>query len=187
MVAMILMRSVSRDISRYNAIDLDEDVQEEYGWKLVHADVNRSPPRPMLLASMVGTGCQLIAMSLVTLVFALLGFLSPSNRGSLGTVMIVTWCLFGSIAGFFSSRVYISLGGESWQRLTFTTAVLFPAVIFSSILSINFFLVTSNASGAVPFGTLLALVACGSASTCPLSSSGASSAFALVGGKLQQR
>lgn len=159
MVGMILMRSVSRDISRYNAIDLDEDVQEEYGWKLVHADVNRMPPRPMLLASMIGTGCQLIAMSLVTLVFALFGFLSPSNRGSLGTVMIVTWCLFGFLAGLFSSRVYISFGGESWQRLALMTAVLFPAVIFSSILSINFFLVTSNASGAVPFGTLLALVA----------------------------
>ena len=31
----------------------------------------------------------------VTLVFALLGFLSPSNRGSLATVMIVCWTLFG--------------------------------------------------------------------------------------------
>jgi len=28
-------------------------------------------------------------------VFALLGFLSPSNRGSLATVMIVCWSFFG--------------------------------------------------------------------------------------------
>lgn len=28
-------------------------------------------------------------------VFALLGFLSPSNRGSLATVMIVCWTFFG--------------------------------------------------------------------------------------------
>lgn len=158
MVGMILMRSVSRDISRYNAIDLDEDVQEEYGWKLVHADVNRTPPRPMLLATMVGTGAQLVAMSLVTLLFALLGFLSPSNRGSLGTVMVVTWCLFGSIAGYISSRIYISLGGENWQRTTAMTAMLFPMIIFANILSINFFLLISSSSGAVPFGTLLALV-----------------------------
>lgn len=158
MVGMILMRSVSRDIGRYNAIDLDEDVQEEYGWKLVHADVNRTPPRPTLLATMVGTGAQLVAMSLVTLLFALLGFLSPSNRGSLGTVMIVTWCLFGSLAGYYSSRIYISLGGESWQRTTAMTATLFPMIIFANILSINFFLLLSGSSGAVPFGTLLALV-----------------------------
>lgn len=158
MVGVILMRSVSRDISRYNAIDLDEDVQEEYGWKLVHADVNRTPPRPMLLSTMVGTGAQLVGMSLVTLLFALLGFLSPSNRGSLGTVMVVTWCFFGSIAGYFSSRVYISLGGENWQRTTAMTAMLFPMIIFANILSINFFLLISSSSGAVPFGTLLALV-----------------------------
>lgn len=158
MVGMILMRSVSRDISRYNAIDLDEDVQEEYGWKLVHADVNRTPPRPMLLATMVGTGTQLFAMSLVTLVFALLGFLSPSNRGGLGTVMVVTWCLFGGVAGYFSSRVYISMGGDNWKQTALMTATLFPMIIFTNILSLNFFLLISNSSGAVPFGTLLALI-----------------------------
>lgn len=156
---MILARSVSRDISRYNAIDLDEDVQEEYGWKLVHADVNRTPPRPALLSTMIGTGTQLVAMSLVTLVFALLGFLSPSNRGSLGTVMVVTWCFFGGIAGYFSSRIYISLGGENWKQTALLTATLFPMIIFTNILSLNFFLLVSNSSGAVPFGTLLALIA----------------------------
>lgn len=158
MVGIVLMRSVSRDISRYNAIDLDEDVQEEYGWKLVHADVHRTPPRPMLLSTMIGTGTQLIAMSLLTLGFALLGFLSPSNRGSLGTVMVITWCIFGGLAGFFSSRIYITLGGENWQRTALMTATLFPMVIFATILSLNFFLLISSSSGAVPFGTLLALV-----------------------------
>lgn len=112
----------------------------------------------MLLATMIGTGTQLFAMSLTTLAFALLGFLSPSNRGSLGTVMVVTWCLFGSFAGFFSSRVYISVGGENWQRTAMMTAMLFPMVIFANILSLNFFLLVSGSSGAVPFGTLLALV-----------------------------
>jgi transmembrane 9 superfamily protein 2/4 len=158
MVGVILMRSVSRDISRYNAIDLDEDVQEEYGWKLVHADVNRTPPRAMMLATMIGTGTQLVAMAMVTLLFALLGLLSPSNRGSLGTVMVVTWCLFGSVAGYFSARIYISLGGQQWKQTAGMTAILFPAVIFTAILSINFFLLVSNSSGAVPFGTLLALI-----------------------------
>lgn len=36
---------------------------------------------------------------LLSLVFALLGFLSPSNRGSLATVMMVCWTIFG---GFVS-------------------------------------------------------------------------------------
>ena len=67
MVATILLRTVSRDISRYNAIDLSEDVQEDWGWKLVHGEVFRPPKNPMLLSVMVGTGAQLCAMVSVTL------------------------------------------------------------------------------------------------------------------------
>ncbi|SPO26246.1 related to endosomal protein EMP70 precursor [Ustilago trichophora] len=152
-------RSSSRDIHRYNAIDMTEDVQEDFGWKLVHGEVFRPPNRPMLLSIFVGSGSQLVAMAAVTLVFALLGFLSPSNRGSLATVMIVTWTLFGSIAGFMSSKVYASLGGEFWKQNIVLTAMLFPSLVFSMVLLLNFFLIFSGSSGAVPFGTLLALVA----------------------------
>lgn len=93
---------------------LQEDVQEDWGWKLVHGEVFRTPRNPMVLSVLVGNGAQLCAMVGVTLgksyhflmkhwgddpefapVFALLGFLSPSNRGSLATVMMVCWTLFG--------------------------------------------------------------------------------------------
>jgi transmembrane 9 superfamily protein 2/4 len=46
----------------------------------VHGDVLRPPARASLLCSFVGTGVQLTSMTLVTMVFALLGFLSPANR-----------------------------------------------------------------------------------------------------------
>lgn len=42
MVSTILYRTVSKDISRYNAIDLSEDVQEDWGWKLVHGEASLS-------------------------------------------------------------------------------------------------------------------------------------------------
>jgi transmembrane 9 superfamily protein 2/4 len=45
MVAMILLRALHKDIARYNRLETNEDLQEEYGWKLVHADVFRSPKR----------------------------------------------------------------------------------------------------------------------------------------------
>lgn len=67
MVAMILLRTVHRDISRYNAIDEDEDVQEDFGWKLIHGEVFRPPRKKMLLSVAVGSGMQLCAMSGVTL------------------------------------------------------------------------------------------------------------------------
>jgi len=44
-----------------------EDVQEDWGWKLVHGEVFRSPRHPMLLSMMVGNGAQLCAMLGITL------------------------------------------------------------------------------------------------------------------------
>ncbi|SCV69947.1 BQ2448_1341 [Microbotryum intermedium] len=160
MVAMVLLRTVHGDISRYNAIDLDEDVQEDFGWKLVHGEVFRPPKRRMLL-SVVGDltvpspPCLLL---IDRTVFALLGFLSPSNRGSLSTVMIITFSFFGCIAGYVSSRVYASLKGEEWRKTIFLTTVLFPTVLFVFLHLLNFFLLGAGSSGAVPFGTFMAIV-----------------------------
>ena len=44
MVAMITIRSLHKDIARYNSVEKSEEAQEEFGWKLVHGDVFR-PPR----------------------------------------------------------------------------------------------------------------------------------------------
>lgn len=34
-VAMIMMRTLARDITKYNQLEAGEDAQEETGWKLV--------------------------------------------------------------------------------------------------------------------------------------------------------
>jgi len=66
MVGMILMRSLHRDISRYNRVPTEEErmeEREESGWKLVHADVFRPPTyHPMLFCVMMGTGCQVLSI-----------------------------------------------------------------------------------------------------------------------------
>ncbi|KAF8991721.1 hypothetical protein BGZ52_013084, partial [Haplosporangium bisporale] len=98
-------------------------------------------------------------MAAVTIVFAALGFLSPSNRGSLATVMIVFYMFFGVIAGFISARMYKMFGGEAWKLNILGTAFLFPAIIFGSFVGLNFFLIGANSSGAVPFGTMVGIVA----------------------------
>lgn len=85
-----------------------EEAKEESGWKLVHADVFRPPQTaPMLFAVMVGTGVQLGLMTLATLSFALIGLLSPANRGSLLTAFILIFVFMGASAGYHSSRVYV--------------------------------------------------------------------------------
>ncbi|CDS11523.1 hypothetical protein LRAMOSA03786 [Lichtheimia ramosa] len=173
MVAMILLRALHRDISRYNAVEAQEDVQEDYGWKLVHGDVFRAPARSMLLSVLVGSGAQLVAMVALTLVFSVLGFLSPSNRGALATVMVIFFMLFGSIAGFVSARIYKMNGGENWKLNILLSATLLPGLIAGSLLTLNFFLIGSQSSGAVPFGTMIAIAGIWLLISLPLSVVGA--------------
>ena len=72
----------------------------------VHGDVFRAPINPGLLACYVGTGVQLIGMSVVTMLFAVLGFLSPANRGGLMTAMLLLFVFMGVVGGYFSARLY---------------------------------------------------------------------------------
>lgn len=158
MVAMILMRALHKDIARYNQIDDDaEDAAEDFGWKLVHGDVFRAPVRGTFLAVAVGSGSQLVLMISVTLVFAVLGFLSPSSRGSLPTALVVTYILFGSVAGYQSARFYKMFGGENWKKNVLLSAFFVPGVLILVLIIINFFLIAARSSAAIPFGTIFVL------------------------------
>lgn len=72
----------------------------------VHGDVFRPPTNPSLLSVYVGTGMQLIGMSVVTMIFAVLGFLSPANRGGLMTAMLLLFVVMGIFGGYYSARLY---------------------------------------------------------------------------------
>jgi transmembrane 9 superfamily protein 2/4 len=157
MVAMIMMRTLHRDISRYNQLEAPEETAEETGWKMVHGDVFRPPPLPSTLAAYCGSGVQIFGMALTTMVFAVLGFLSPANRGGLLTAMLLLFVFMGLFAGYFSARLYKTLKGESWKTNTMQTALMFPGVCFGVFFVLNLFIWGEKSSGAVPFGTLFAL------------------------------
>ncbi|XP_073987345.1 transmembrane 9 superfamily protein member 2 [Rhodnius prolixus] len=158
MVAMIILRTLHKDIARYNQIDSGEDVQEEFGWKLVHGDVFRPPRKGMLLSVFLGSGLQIFFMTLVTLGFACLGFLSPANRGALMTCAMVVYVCLGTIAGYTSARIYKSFGGEKWKSNVLLTSMLCPGVVFCLFFVMNLILWAKDSSAAVPFSTLVALL-----------------------------
>ncbi|GAV83213.1 EMP70 domain-containing protein [Cephalotus follicularis] len=158
MVAMIMLRTLFRDISKYNQLETQEEAQEETGWKLVHGDVFRAPINSDLLCVYVGTGVQFFGMILVTMIFALLGFLSPSNRGGLMTAMLLLWVFMGLFAGYSSARLYKMFKGTEWKKITLKTAFMFPATIFAIFFVLNALIWGEKSSGAVPFGTMFALV-----------------------------
>lgn len=183
-VMSILVRALKKDIARYNRLDqldlddlggngsLEDGVQEDSGWKLVHGDVFRSPSRPLLLSVFVGNGAQLFVMTGCTILFALLGFLSPSNRGSLGTIMILLYTVLGFVGGYVSARTYKAWQGEQWKLNIMLTPILVPAIVFSAFFLLDLFLWAKESSGAVPFTTMLVIVAIWFIISIPLSFAG---------------
>jgi transmembrane 9 superfamily protein 2/4 len=159
MVAMIMMRTLHRDFARYNQIDQAEEAQmEETGWKLVHGDVFRPPKYAGLLASLAGTGSQVFAMAFSTIFFAALGFLTPANRGSIMTGMILLYVFMGIFAGFVGTRLFSMFGLVQWRKNTFLTALLFPGFNFSVFFILNLVVWAKGSSGAVPFFEMFSIL-----------------------------
>jgi transmembrane 9 superfamily protein 2/4 len=160
MIAVIMMRTLRKDISKYNAaVELDaEDFQEETGWKLVHTDVFRPPPHQTLLSGYVGTGMQLLGMALTVIIFACLGFLSPANRGALFTAMLLCFAFLGVYSGYTSARLLKLWNNTNWRSI-FVTATLLPGTIFAVFFLVNLFVWSQGSAAAVPFTTMLALMA----------------------------
>uniref|UniRef100_A0A7N8YM51 Transmembrane 9 superfamily member n=1 Tax=Mastacembelus armatus TaxID=205130 RepID=A0A7N8YM51_9TELE len=160
---------------------LQEDAQEEFGWKLVHGDVFRPPRKGMLLSVFLGSGTQIFIMTFVTLFFACLGFLSPANRGALMTCAVVLWVLLGTPAGYVAARLYKSFGGEKWKTNVLLTAFLCPGVVFADFFVMNLILWGEGSSAAMPFGTLVAILALWFCISVPLTFIGAYFGFKKAG------
>ncbi len=157
-IGHILVKTLRNDILKYNNIDLDDDIQEESGWKLVHGDVFRPPKNRMILSIIIGSGCQLFLMTFTTIMFALVGLLSPSNRGALSTVMFILYALFGFFGSFISGYIYKFFNGENWKINMLLTPILVPGALFVSFIGLNFFLIFAKSSGAIPIGTMFSIV-----------------------------
>lgn len=158
-LTMIMVRTLRRDIARYNADEVFEESMEESGWKLVHGDVFRPPRFPKLFVAIVGSGVQIGAMALITLFLAMFGMLSPASRGALITAGIFLYVFMAVIAGYMSGRLYRTLRGHQWKSAAFWTATLYPGYIFFIGFFLNFFIWGQDSSSAVPIPTMLALFA----------------------------
>jgi transmembrane 9 superfamily protein 2/4 len=159
MVAMIMMRTLHADLRQYTAQLESQEEVEETGWKLVHGDVFRAPRFPMLLSSLVGFGSQVFVMVIITLLFAVMGFMSPANRGGLLTAVLLLVTFSGVFAGYTSTGLYKFFKGVHWKKSTVMTAFLIPGIMFAIFMFLDFFIMGMRSSGSVPFTTLLMIMA----------------------------
>eukprot|EP00750_Incisomonas_marina_P019512 INCI3477.1.p1 GENE.INCI3477.1~~INCI3477.1.p1 ORF type:complete len:669 (+),score=115.62 INCI3477.1:147-2153(+) len=163
MVAIILLRTLRRDVLYYNRIPTEEEREEEKeesGWKLIHAHVFRPPEHyPMVLSVLVGSGAQLFLMAVALLIFSAVGFLSPANRGSLMIACVAFFVMLSSVGGYAAAVTYKMFDGEHWHRCTVATALSFPGLSFTIFFIVNTALWAMHSAGAVPFGSMFAIVA----------------------------
>lgn len=168
-----------RDIAKYNT---DEDIEEsieETGWKLVHGDVFRPPSNSRFFAAIIGSGVQIFCMMAITIFFAMLGkpyrirdrsqvfengqfslfpgMLSPASRGALLTASIFLYEFMGLVGGYYAGRLYKTMKGREWKKAAFLTSTLYPGIIFSLGVFVNFFIWGKHSSGAIPFTTMLSM------------------------------
>jgi len=138
--------------------DEDEVLEDVSGWKMLHADVFRTPRNGHLLAPLVGSGMQLLFMAVGLVLLSAFGILNPSFRGGFISFGVGLFVFAGVFSGYFSARVFKTFGGQDWRRNTVVTAVLFPGLLFSAVFVLNLFVWAQASSTAIPFGTLIAII-----------------------------
>ena len=172
LVSMILLRTLRKDYARYTVgkddlESLELDMNEETGWKLVHGDVFRSPVMLELFAAVVGTGVQLAALVLLTIVVTIAAELHV-QRGTIVTVFVVFYALTSLLGGYASGSLYSKHDGRSWIRAMLLTANLFPLTVAAIAFTLNTIAIFYQSMAEVPFGTILVVLLMWVFVSCPL-------------------
>jgi len=163
-VLVIFLRTVRRDLTRYEELDKEAQAQmneELSGWKLVVGDVFRAPTNSALLCILVGDGVQILGMAVVTILFAALGFMSPASRGTLITGMLFFYMILGVAAGYVAVRLWRTMGcgdKKGWISVAWKAACFFPGIAFFILTTLNFLLWGSHSTGAIPFSLFVILI-----------------------------
>lgn len=163
LVSMILMRTLRKDYARYSKDDDDveddaRDVGDESGWKQVHGDVFRPPPNLILFTALIGTGHQLIVLVFSVIFFSFVGSLY-ADRGTVVTAFILCYAFTSFIAGYGGGGYYARNEGKNWIKAMLVTACLFPVTSFVIAFILNFIAIAYSSLAAIPFLTMVAVLA----------------------------
>eukprot|EP00252_Welwitschia_mirabilis_P000896 TRINITY_DN10892_c0_g1_i3.p1 TRINITY_DN10892_c0_g1~~TRINITY_DN10892_c0_g1_i3.p1 ORF type:complete len:594 (+),score=64.95 TRINITY_DN10892_c0_g1_i3:213-1994(+) len=167
-LATILMRILKNDFIKYSQDEEAMDDQEETGWKYIHGDVFRFPPHKSLLAAVLGSGTQLLVLTIFIFMLALVGVFYPYNRGALYTALVVIYALTSGIAGYVAASFYGQLEGTNWVRNLLLTGFLFCGPLFLTFCFLNTVAIAYNATAALPFGTIVVILLIWTLITFPL-------------------
>jgi len=160
-VIIILMRILKNDFTRYNANDeesMDDLDQDDYGWKIIHADVFRFPGHRALLCSILGNGCQFLALCFGIILMALSGMFNIHRHGQMNTAAILLYALTCCISGYVSNSMYKQINGDKWAWNLVLTASLFTVPFFTVWSFVNSVAWSYQSTQALPATTVLLLM-----------------------------
>ncbi|TMW68644.1 hypothetical protein Poli38472_006112 [Pythium oligandrum] len=160
-LSIVMIRILKRDFTRYMDVESGEEspIHDDSGWKLVHADVFRVPQYLSLFCAMNGAGAQLLVMLLTVLVSSLLGIVKPNKRGGIITAFIVIHALTSFVGGYRSARLYRQLGGQRWVWNILLSVLVIPGPLVAIFSFLNTVAIWNDSSAALPFGTIMVVVA----------------------------
>eukprot|EP00052_Salpingoeca_macrocollata_P016687 m.134589 g.134589 ORF g.134589 m.134589 type:complete len:587 (+) comp20140_c0_seq1:145-1905(+) len=161
-VAIILARTLNKDFARYSRedddLELDNALDEDQGWKIVHTDVFRFPEYKSLLCAVLGNGTQLLTLAVLIIVMALAGLFNVHRHGAMNTAAILCYALTCGVAGFTSNRLYRQLEGQAWAWNIVLTSCVFTVpffVVWSVVNSVAWY---GGSTQALPATTIILLL-----------------------------
>lgn len=158
---VVLLRTLRRDCARYGIAaggvidDLDEDFDHDVGWRMLRGDVFRAPKAGGVLSVLAGTGVQLVVLTGVTLIFALLGVVRPERRGNWISGLVLCWVLSSGLGGYVAARLHKAMGGVRWKLVTLGVGLMLPGVGFGTFFIVNVGMWMMGSIGAAPLVTMI--------------------------------
>eukprot|EP00127_Corallochytrium_limacisporum_P000856 Clim_evm8s27 gene=Clim_evmTU8s27 len=184
-VTYILRRTLSQDYARYDlrtclSVDSVEfggaggkngysmsDMGDEYGWKLVHADVFRRPNNHMWLSAALGNGAHLCA-TIVAVTMLIVTEHLYTQSGSIVSWGVTIAAVLTPISGFIAGAHYRIFQGEQWQKQSVLTAVTLPVLGMVCSFVVNCMALYYNSSQFIGFKTQFTLFCIIIFVSCPL-------------------
>ncbi|GMT05531.1 hypothetical protein PENTCL1PPCAC_27705 [Pristionchus entomophagus] len=164
-VGIIVASAVKRDLSRYNKMGGEEerddydDMALDNGWKTVAGDVFRPPAYPMALSAVLGSGSQLLTLAAALLIIGTTEVVAVHNHGLLHSLCVVIYALTSGVAGYVSSHKYQELDGKRWIANINVTSLVFVAPLAAAWAFSNTVAWMYGSTQALPWTTVVALVA----------------------------
>ena len=164
----IYFRSIKTEIEIHNEKIASDDSINEYGWRNIAFDVFRRPYRSDILASLNGTGLQLLITVLYSLLFVSLGIINPKNGGSYFILLVTVYIFLSLISGYYSARFYKMVHGLKWLKVSIITSLVFPFIFFLLLSFTNILYWFEGSTTYVQFSNFFNLISLWVIGTIPL-------------------